>query len=119
MNLRTLALAALTALAGPVMAQDWPTRPVRFVMPFDAASSADIAARALAERLSQKWRQPVIVENKPGAGTVIGSDAVAKAPADGYTFGWVVTAHAVNPSLHPKLPYNTVADFSGVSLLYE
>src|SRR5688572_27170259 len=119
MHLRTLALAALTALAAPVTAQDWPARPVRFVMPFDPGGSADAAARALAERLSLKWRQPVIVENKPGAGTVIGTDAVAKAPADGHTFGWVITAHAINPVLRPKLPYDTLQDLAGVALVYQ
>jgi tripartite-type tricarboxylate transporter receptor subunit TctC len=117
--LRSAAIAFLALLATAASAQDWPARPVRFIMPFDAGSSADIAARAIADRLSAQWRQPVVLENKPGAGTIIGTDAVAKAPADGYTFGWVVTAHAINPSLRAKLPYDTLADFAGVTLLYQ
>ena len=64
------------------------------------------------------WKQQVIVDNRPGAGTTIGADAVAKATPDGYTFGWVISAHAINPSLYAKLPYDTVRDFAGVTLVY-
>ena len=111
----TLGLALSAAAAGA----EWPERPVHFILPLLAGSSADGAARAIAERLSAKWKQPVIVENKTGAGTIIGTDALAKSPADGYTIGWVITAHAINATLYPKLPYETVLDFSGVTLLYQ
>ncbi|HEV2008781.1 MAG TPA: tripartite tricarboxylate transporter substrate-binding protein, partial [Burkholderiales bacterium] len=66
-----------------------------------------------------KWKQPVVVDNRPGAGTMIATDAVAKAPPDGYTFGWVISAHAVNPSLYAKLPFDTVRDLAGVTLVYQ
>jgi tripartite-type tricarboxylate transporter receptor subunit TctC len=72
-------------------------------------------ARLLAQRLAVVWNQPVIVDNRPGAGTVLGTDVVAKAPADGYTFGVVVSAHAINPSLRRNLPYDTLKDFAGVT----
>ena len=107
------------AAANEVPAQEWPTRPVRFVMPFDPGTSADGAARAIAERLSLKWRQPVIVENRPGAGTVIGTDTIAKSAPDGHTFGWVVTAHSINAVLRDGLPYDTARDFAGVTLVYQ
>src|SRR4029434_8392796 len=115
-----LALAVLTGCI-PAMssAQEWPTKPVRFIMPFVAGGAADVSARVLAERLAAKWKQPVVVENRPGAGTIIGTDTVAKAQPDGYTFGWVISAHAVNPSLYAKLPYDTMRDLAGVTLVYQ
>src|SRR5215210_2742358 len=75
-------------------AQEWPTKPVRLIMPVVAGGAADASARVLAERLTARWKQPVVVENRPGAGTIIGTDTVAKAQPDGYTFGWVISAHA-------------------------
>lgn len=109
------------ALAFPstAAASDWPARPVRLVLPVQAGSSADGVARALAEWLSAKWKQPVVIENRPGAGTIIGTEAVAKAAPDGYTLGWVITSHAINSSLHPKLSYDSLRDFAGVTLLYQ
>jgi tripartite-type tricarboxylate transporter receptor subunit TctC len=112
-------LAALLLSSPFAVAQEWPTRPVKFVLPVIAGSSADGAARAIAERLAAKWKQPVVVENKPGGAMIIGTDALAKAPPDGYTFGWVITTHATNPTLRPDLPYDTVRDFAGVTLLYQ
>jgi tripartite-type tricarboxylate transporter receptor subunit TctC len=100
-------------------AQEWPTKPIRFIMPFVAGGAADASARALAERLALKWKQPVVVDNRPGAGTIIGTDAVAKAQPDGYTVGWVISAHSVNPSLYAKLPYDTTRDLAGVTLVYQ
>lgn len=99
-------------------AEPWPSRPVRFIQPSTAGSSSDIGARAIAHELTKMWKQQVIVDNRPGAGTTIGADAVAKATPDGYTFGWVISAHAINPSLYAKLPYDTVRDFAGVTLVY-
>jgi tripartite-type tricarboxylate transporter receptor subunit TctC len=114
----TLALAAVTASA-PLRAQDWPARPIRFIFPFVAGGAADASARVLAERLAGKWKQPVLVENRPGAASIIGTDAVAKAQPDGYTFGWVISAHAINPSLYAQLPYDTTRDLAGVTLVYQ
>ena len=113
-------LIAMLALAtAPSSAQDWPSRPFRFIVPAPGGASSDVAARLIAERLAAKWKQPVIVDNKPGAGTVIATDAVAKASPDGHTFGWVISAHAINPSLYAKLPFDTAADLAGVTLVYQ
>jgi tripartite-type tricarboxylate transporter receptor subunit TctC len=109
----------LAAGAAASNAQEWPGKPIRFIVPFPAGNSNDVAARVVAERLASKWKQSVIVDNRPGAGTMIGTDAVAKASADGYTLGWVISAHAVNPSLYAKLPYDTAKDLAGVTLVYQ
>ena len=111
----SLALAFPAAAA----ASDWPSRPVRLVTPAQPGSSADAVARVLAERLSAKWKQPVVIENRAGAGGIVGSEAVAKSAPDGYTLGWIITSHAINASLHPRLPYDTLRDFAGVTLLYQ
>jgi tripartite-type tricarboxylate transporter receptor subunit TctC len=99
-------------------AADWPEKPLRLILASQAGTSADVAARTIAQQLSLKWKQPVIVDNRPGAGGIVAADALAKSPPDGYTFGWALAAHAINPSLYEKLPYDTVRDFSGVTLLY-
>ena len=114
-----LVLAALLATAFPALAREWPTRGVTFVVPAGPGSSADLAVRALAAQLSARWKQPVVVDNKPGAGTTIATAAVARAPADGHTFGWVIAAHSTNPSLRAKLPYDTLKDLAGVTLVYQ
>ena len=111
---------AVTLASVSAIAAEWnPTRPVRFIMPFVAGASADSAARVIAQHLSKAWKQPVIVDNRPGGGTTIGTQVVATAAPDGHTFGWVITAHSINPSLYPKLSYNTLRDFSGVTLVYQ
>src|SRR4051812_13481621 len=107
MKLRTrVHLAALAAcLPFAAAAQDaasWPSKPVRLIVPFAPGGATDAMARMLAQRMSVAWKQPVIVDNRPGAGTVIGTDAIAKASPDGYTLGLVVSAHTINPSLRPK-----------------
>jgi len=107
------ALAAAHALAA------WPERPVKIVLPAPAGTSADAMARGLAEKLSARWGQPVVIENRPGGGTIVATDTVAKAPPDGHTLGWIITAHAINATLQPRLPYDTAADFAGVTLLYQ
>jgi tripartite-type tricarboxylate transporter receptor subunit TctC len=96
-----------------------PTRPARLVVPVAAGGSADFAARIIARQLAAMWTQPVIVDNRPGGGTVVATNVIAKAPPDGQTFGWVIAAHAINPSLYAKLPYDTLRDFSGVTLVYQ
>jgi tripartite-type tricarboxylate transporter receptor subunit TctC len=117
--IRHTAMMCALALSQSAHADEsWPARPMRFILPSQAGASADIAARAIAQQLSSTWKQAVVVVNRPGAGGVVATDALAKSPADGYTFGWALAAHAVNPSLYSKLPYDTVRDFSGVTLLY-
>jgi tripartite-type tricarboxylate transporter receptor subunit TctC len=119
-TLRSSLVGLLFALAAPhAAAAEWPTRPVRIIMPFDSSSSADTIARALAQRLSDKWGQAVVVENRPGAGTIIGTETIARAAPDGYTLGWATTALAINAALRDGLPYDALADFSGVSLVYQ
>jgi tripartite-type tricarboxylate transporter receptor subunit TctC len=99
-----LALAALAAL--PAQAADpFPVKPVRLIAPFPAGGSADTYARLLAQELSALWKQPVVVDNKAGAGGVIGQQALLAAPADGYTIIIVSNSFAINPLINPKLPY--------------
>jgi len=92
------------ALSSAALAQSYPTKPVRLIVPFPPGGATDIVGRMVAAKMQEVWRQTVVVENKPGAGTVVGTDAVAKAPPDGYTLGVVVTAHVINPSLRSSLP---------------
>jgi tripartite-type tricarboxylate transporter receptor subunit TctC len=98
--------------------EPWPTKPVRLIVPSPAGTSNDVAARVIGEALAKLWRQPVIVENRPGGGTTISTNAVAKAAPDGHTLGWVISAHAINASLYANLPYDTLRDFAGVTLVY-
>lgn len=99
------------------MAQTYPSRPVRIVMPFTAGGSTDLLARVLAQKLTERWGQQTIVENRPGAATIVASEFVAKAPPDGHTLLFVTTAFAINPGLYPKLPYDTLKDFAPVILI--
>ena len=116
--LRWIAAAACaTGLlqALPAAAQQWPTRPIRIVVPFATGGSADVYARFLAQRLPDLLGQPVVVENRPGAGAVIGTDLVAKAPPDGYTLLLMSNTHTVNETLVPNRPYNLTRDFVAVA----
>jgi len=90
-------------------------KPVRMIVPFPPGGATDIIARLVAAKMQEVWGQPVVVENRPGAGTVVGTDLVAKSTPDGYTLGVVVTAHVINPSLRPNMPYDTVKDLAAVS----
>ncbi len=111
--------AALALAAAPVRAQsDYPTKPIRLVVGFSAGGISDVLGRALAAKMSQTIGQQVIVENKPGAGTTIAGDFIAKAAPDGYTL-WLqdITTHAINATLYPKLPYDSVRDFTPVGLV--
>ncbi len=112
-------LTTLLATTCEVHAQApaFPSKPVTLVVPNAPGGAVDILARLLERNLSDKWKQPVIVVYKAGAGTVLGTDFVAKAPADGYTIGLVVTSHVINPSLRTNLPFDTLKDLSGVTML--
>jgi tripartite-type tricarboxylate transporter receptor subunit TctC len=133
--------ASISAFSAPVaQAQaEWPTRPVTPIVPFAPGGPTDTIARLLAEQLRGQWGQTVVIDYKLGAGTIVGTQFVARAPYDGYTLGMAISAHMINPSLQPKLPYdhlfgtssimaknpsatpnlryNPVKDFSAVSLL--
>jgi tripartite-type tricarboxylate transporter receptor subunit TctC len=110
---RCLALAALLPLAAA--AQSFPARAVRLMVPFPPGGATDIIGRLVAAKMQEVWGQPVVIENKPGAGTVVGTDYVAKSAPDGHTLGMVVTAYVINPSLRSDLPYNTLKDLAGVT----
>jgi len=116
MRFLTLAAAAMSVLSPiPAAAQPYPTKPVRLMVPFPPGGATDIIARLVAAKMQELWGQPVVIESKPGAGTVVGTDYVAKSAPDGYTLGMVVTAHVINPSLRPNMPYDTVKDLAGVT----
>lgn len=115
---RSIVVSMLLALSGLIHAQSYPNRPIRWVVPFSAGSTSDVVARAIAPRLADVLGQPVSVDNRPGAGGVIGTDLVAKAPADGYTLLFAGNAPlAVNVTLQGKLPYDPVKDFVGITQL--
>ncbi|HEY3074967.1 MAG TPA: tripartite tricarboxylate transporter substrate-binding protein, partial [Burkholderiales bacterium] len=106
----------LTAATPGVAQQSYPAKPIKIVVPFPAGGIADLYARLIGARLSDGWRQPVVIENRTGAGGNIGADAVAKSAPDGYTlvmgsFG----THAVNVSLFAKMPYDPVRDFAPIA----
>jgi tripartite-type tricarboxylate transporter receptor subunit TctC len=111
------ALAMVLGCAGAAMAQGWPNRPIRMVVPYTPGGYTDLMARLVGQKISDALGQPIIFENKPGANAIIGTDVVAKAAPDGYTFGTVIAAHAVNATLNPKLPYDTLKDLTYVSLM--
>jgi tripartite-type tricarboxylate transporter receptor subunit TctC len=116
--LRLLIMIAASALALSAAAQSFPTKPIKLIVPFPAGGSVDVTSRALAQKLSESLGQPVVVENRPGAGGNIGMDAVAKSAPDGYTIGMgALSTHAVNPALYPKMPFDAVKDFAPISLV--
>jgi tripartite-type tricarboxylate transporter receptor subunit TctC len=113
----TLALL-LTVVATGASAQGYPNKPIRIVVPFPAGGATDLLARAAAQKLTEAWGQPVVVDNRPGAGGNIGSELVAKAAPDGYTLEMgTVGTHAINASLYAKMPYDHVKDFAPVILV--
>ena len=117
---RFLYLAAATTALLPICAslaraQTYPTRPVRVVVPLTAGSAADILARQLATKMSEGWGQPVVVENRPGAGTTLGADAVAKSAPDGHTLLINSAAFAASAAVYPKLPYDPLKDIAPIS----
>lgn len=114
-----LALVAgvLAALSLGAVAQDWPTRPVKLVVPVPTGGGLDPFARALALKLGDAFKQPFIVENRPGASGSIGTGFVAKSAPDGYTFIFVFDTHAVNPALMPRMPFDTAKDLAPVTVI--
>src|ERR1700716_531912 len=112
------ALGAVGALAAPASAQPFPARLVRFVVPQTPGGATDVFARKIGQSLSERWGQPVVIENRAGAGGVLGTDSVAKSAPDGYTL--LVTyagSQAINASLYPKIPFDSVGDFQMVATL--
>jgi tripartite-type tricarboxylate transporter receptor subunit TctC len=115
--LTSLFTAALFSMAsGAAFAQAFPAKPIRFIMPYPPGGSSEILARPIALEMSKNLGQQVVIDYKPGAGSTIGADVTAKSPPDGYTIVMLLTAHAINASLMPKLPYDTVKDFASITL---
>ena len=109
------ALAASALLPPAVWAQSYPAKPIKLLVPFPAGGATDILARAFSQKFSEKIGQPVVVENRPGAGGTIGSDAVAKAAPDGYTLLLATSStHSIGPAINPKIPYDADKDFTPV-----
>jgi tripartite-type tricarboxylate transporter receptor subunit TctC len=113
-----LLMAMLWSLPALVQAQaDFPTAPVRILVPFAAGGPTDVIQRILAERLAARWGKPVMVENRPGAGTIVATAALAKSPPDGHTLGVATNSFVINPAINHALPYDTLKDFAGVSMV--
>jgi tripartite-type tricarboxylate transporter receptor subunit TctC len=112
-----VAALAATALAGGAAAQQFPSKPVRFIVPFAPGGQSDVVARTVGQKAGERWGQPVVVENKPGAATTIGADLVAKSPADGYTILLAPAPFVITQYAYPKLPYDSRRDFTPVTLL--
>src|SRR2546423_6425141 len=108
------ALLAVEQAAGQGAGQRYPSKPVHVIVPFTAGSATDILARTFGQKLSEMWGQPVVVENRAGAGGTIGAAVGAKSAPDGYTLLVHSAAHAYNPSIHTSLPFDTAKDFVGV-----
>ena len=112
------AAVAMVAAGGAASAQSsFPSKPVRIFVPYAAGGGVDILARTLGDVVSRQWGQPVVVENRPGAGGVVASQTLVTSPPDGYTLIVVARGHATNPFLYPKIPYDTFKDFAPISLL--
>lgn len=116
-SILTAACLALASQLAAAQATTYPSRPIRLIVPLAAGGPSDTMARTLAQKLGEVAKQNVIVDNRPGASGIIGTELVAKSPPDGYTILLVSTAVAINPSLYKKLPYDTLRDLTGVSLL--
>lgn len=116
---RAAAAIAATTLALAAQAQGWPTRAVKIIVPFAPGGFTDVVARILQTQLSAALGQPVVIENKPGAGSTIGTAEVAKARPDGYTIAMVSTTHVITPSIYKQMPYDALRDFTPVMKLAE
>ena len=116
--IRAITAAALVALATLAHGQAWPSKPIKWVVPFAPGGTTDILARTVGEKLAIALGQPVIIENKPGAGGGLGAEFTAKAAPDGYTImGGTISTHAINASLYKNLPYDPVKDFVAITLI--
>ena len=115
--MRHMLAGVCMSVAGSAAAQSYPDRPIRFIVPFAPGGTNDIVARMIGVKLTEAWGQPVVIDNRGGAGGVIGADLVAKSAPDGYTLLMANVNFATNPGLVPKLPYDTAKDFASVSLL--
>ena len=117
-SLRCIIVASCTALAvAPLAAQEYPNRPIRVIVPFSPGGAVDGPTRMVAQELTKRLNQQVVVDNRPGAGATIGSEAVAKAAPDGYTLLLASQTNAISATLYPKLSFNPIDDFAPISLI--
>src|SRR5258705_6266146 len=117
MTLRIFLTALCMLACGLAGAQEYPSKPIRLIEPYATGGPTDLFARLMGAKLGERLGQPVLVENRPGAGGSVGAEAAAKATPDGYTLVLVSSSFAVNATLYPKLPYDTLKDFAPVTLL--
>jgi tripartite-type tricarboxylate transporter receptor subunit TctC len=117
LNILGLGAAALTTPAIVGAAEAFPNRPIRLIVPYPPGGGTDIVGRLLGEKLSANLGQPIVVDNRGGAGGVLGTEVAAKAAPDGYTLLLVPTSHVINPSIYAKLPYDTVTDFAPITIV--
>jgi tripartite-type tricarboxylate transporter receptor subunit TctC len=116
-HLTKIVACALLAAAPAGAEEKFPTKPIRMLVPFSAGSATDFFARLLGAKMTEHWGQQVVIDNRPSAGGVIASELLLAAPPDGYTLMLVSVGHAVNASLYSKLPYDTIKDFAGITLV--
>ena len=109
-------MAVAVAATTCAFAAAYPDKPVRMVVPFPPGGGTDVVARAIALKLTEQWGQSVVVDNRPGAASMVGTEMLARAVPDGYTLGFVSMSHTINPSIYKKLPFDPIADFSPVAL---
>src|SRR5262245_35711 len=116
--MRILVAALALAVATAAGAQNWPNKPIRYIVPFAAAGTTDILARMIGAKLAEAFGQPVVVENRPGAAGSLGVEMLAKSAPDGYTIGGgTVSSHGLNATLYSKLAYDPVKDFTPITML--
>ena len=115
--LKALAALPATGFAAPSFAQSYPDRAIKLIVPYLAGGATDVGARVVAERMSKGLGQPIVIDNRPGAGVIVGTNAVAKADPDGYTLLITTLAHPINITLQKKLPYDSITDFEPVALM--
>ena len=115
--IRVMLLLAAALVAYPTHADNYPSRAIRFIVPYPPGGTTDILARLIGQKLSESWGQAVVIENRPGANAVIAGDIVAKAPPDGYTIGMFLTTYAVDPFVLKSLPYDSEKDFTPITLV--
>ena len=117
LSIPAIALAALSTAAFSQDAVNYPSRPIRVIVPFAPGGGLDISTRLIAQKLTEKWGQNIVVDSRPGAATIVGTEIASKAAPDGYTLLMITTTFAINPGLYPKLPYDPLRDFTPVTQL--
>src|SRR5687767_14915323 len=117
MNHRLALAVALWAASGAVFAQEYPTKPIRWIIPYPTGGTSDFLARLIGQKLTDAWKQPVLVDNRSGANGNIGTELAAKAPPDGYTLLLVASTFTMNPAVYPNLQFDSERDLAGVTTI--